>query len=435
MVPFWGQQYREYFVDRCLPSLLAPNNLPLLDQKDGHRFLIAAPREDWNAIASLPILNRLRRHAIPTWIEIEPPSIASESSTRDQYFFTIRHQDKCRRILCETAHAAGGYGCALLPDVLASDGMVAAMLRSANNGDQLLLCMSLRQVEEGVLQDLASHGLLPNEPRSMTGKALTLPPRLAADICVRHLHPELESFEEASPDPHPCPPFSIWRIPGGRGVIMHSHFAVPILMDFTAVPPDHLTCLDRDAFENIYVFTNFSTCERMRVLRDSDEFVMLSLTPLEVNWSPPPKVQRLKSVKRIRHERTVAVRSVFKAYASSKKDRIKHEIFRSPFRYHGSEIDEVFKKEEDRIRHQVEQAVGDYLAASAIGRELPRRITLDPRFLPIDLIIEWRRWAPIFLRRARTVVGALAGNREDAVRIWLKIKSIYLRSSGRPQRI
>src|ERR1700683_4036197 len=104
MVPFWGQKYREYFVDRCLPSLLAPNNLTLLDQRDGHRFLIAAPREDWDAIANLPILDRLRRHATPTWIEVEAPNPTLTDSNRDQYFITVRHQDKCRRILCETAY-------------------------------------------------------------------------------------------------------------------------------------------------------------------------------------------------------------------------------------------------------------------------------------------------------------------------------------------
>jgi hypothetical protein len=436
MVPFWGRKYREYFVDRCLPSLLAPNNLPLLNQRDGHRFLIAAPCEDWQAIASLPILNRLRCHAAPTWIEIEAPSGTLESSTRDQYSVTIRHQDKCRRILCETAYAAGGYGCALLPDIIVSDGMVAAMLRSARNGDQLLLCMSLRQVEEGVLQDLLSRRLLPlNQLLSTTAGALTLSPRLAAEICVRHLHPELESFEEASPDAHRCPPFCIWRVPGDRGIIMHTHFAVPILMDFTAVSPDHLACLDRAAFENIYVFANFSKCKRMRVLRDSDEFVMLSLTPLAVNWSPPTKAGRRKHVLQRRHERTLAIRRIFKLYAGSKDDRIKHEIFRTPFRYHSSEIDEVFAREERRIRRQVQWAAGDYLAASAAGRDFPPRINRDPRYLPLDIMIEQWAWPRILWSRIRTVLGAAAGNPEDKARVRQKIHKISSRFVGRPQGI
>jgi hypothetical protein len=45
MVPFWGRKYREYFVDRYLPSLLAPNNLPLLNQARGRcRLRVRAQR-------------------------------------------------------------------------------------------------------------------------------------------------------------------------------------------------------------------------------------------------------------------------------------------------------------------------------------------------------------------------------------------------------
>src|SRR5438067_10560035 len=76
MVPFWGQRYREYFVDLCLPSLLAPNNMPLLRAEDGHRFLIATTAADWQAIEDLPIMATLRKFVTPTFLEIPEKSTA-----------------------------------------------------------------------------------------------------------------------------------------------------------------------------------------------------------------------------------------------------------------------------------------------------------------------------------------------------------------------
>src|SRR5271156_1535988 len=98
MVPFWGQRYREYFVDLCLPSLLAPNNIPLLRAEDGHRFLIATTREDWGAIEHLPIMDRLRQHATPDWIEVDYP-MSTDSEAHPQYASSINYQNFCQKKL------------------------------------------------------------------------------------------------------------------------------------------------------------------------------------------------------------------------------------------------------------------------------------------------------------------------------------------------
>src|SRR5439155_2535037 len=101
MVPFWGKRYREYFVDLCLPSLLAPNNLPSLRVEDGHRFLIATTIEDWNAIERLPIMDELRRYAAPVWIAVSGPPSESQAGSYARYQSTIQHQNSCQRKLLE----------------------------------------------------------------------------------------------------------------------------------------------------------------------------------------------------------------------------------------------------------------------------------------------------------------------------------------------
>ena len=416
MVQFWGEWYRNHFVDFCLPSLFAPNNLPLLNAREGHRFLIATTRDDWQAITALPIMDRLRQHAIPKWIEIAPPANTTAGGARDQYNLNLDHMRLCLRTLFEAAHAAGSYGCSLLPDVIVSDGMVAAMLRSARAGNHLMLCSSLRQAEEGVLEDLAKQGLLVRSERlSMTARDLTLSPRRAADIWARHLHPEMASFEEGSRDPHPAPPFCIWRVPGGRGVIMHSSFAVPILMDFSIVPTNHTACLDRDTFENIYLTSNFSHCDGIDVVRDSDEFVMLSLTPIQVNWSPAAKTKRGTGGILTEYKRIMSIRRAFKTYAGGNNDWLKHEIFRTPFRWHIGEIDDVWKNEERRIERQIRWAVGDYLSApgSRLQTSLsPQRMLLD---IPEEAALRWIRLLSEICKR---LLRAISGDPE--MRRWVR---------------
>jgi hypothetical protein len=47
IVSLWGERYRNYFVDRCLPTLLAEGNFPVLRASEGHRLLIATTQADW----------------------------------------------------------------------------------------------------------------------------------------------------------------------------------------------------------------------------------------------------------------------------------------------------------------------------------------------------------------------------------------------------
>src|SRR5437867_9179035 len=46
MLSFWGEKYRNYFYSLCLPSLLSPNNLPLLQHVRGSKLVISTTTED-----------------------------------------------------------------------------------------------------------------------------------------------------------------------------------------------------------------------------------------------------------------------------------------------------------------------------------------------------------------------------------------------------
>ncbi len=330
-------------------------------------------------------MEQLRQHATPTWIEIKPGfQIPKEANCEvyAEYASVIRYLTPCLKKLLEAAYRARAYGFQLCPDTLFSDGIVALLLKYAQAGYHLVLCPALRQTEEAVLDDLLKHGLLPEGERlSTTGQALIIPPRVMADLFVRHLHPEMWIFEE---DGHPLPsnsPFRYWRIPHGRGIILHTFYGGPILMDFEVVSDKHSECLEGGAFEDVYYNENFADC-KIHVIQDSDETCMVSLTPEKVNFSqamtgesPPRWLQRYIQLSNIRESMW--------HHAGRKADVMRRDLFRMPIRFHTGNLDEVWEKEERRIDRLIYYAVGDYYSISRpphIGC-FPTKFSLDPRIL------------------------------------------------------
>src|SRR5271155_5483826 len=66
----WGEQYRNYFLDFCLPSLLAPGNIPTLAAKRPTKYLIATTRSDWEEIRHTTIFRELERYVSPDFVEL-----------------------------------------------------------------------------------------------------------------------------------------------------------------------------------------------------------------------------------------------------------------------------------------------------------------------------------------------------------------------------
>jgi hypothetical protein len=410
MTQFWGTRYRDYFVDYCLPSLLASDNLPLLRAGDGHRFLIATPREDWLRIESLPITQKLRAFATPTLIETPPPAETS-------YEAILKHQTFSLKRLFEAAYADNAYGCAVWPDTILSDGFVAAMRRWVAAGHHVVMQPTVRLAEEDVLADLTIKGLLPEGRRlSSSGEALTVPPRVVADLSVRHLHPDLEVMVEGHPHQPLYPPYRLWRIPD-RGLILHVFFATPVLMDFAAVPPNHADCLDSGDWETHYVGQNF-TGGGLYVVADSDESGILSITPAAVRQAAVP-ARRFGAGLAPRVALLCNLRESVATYGCGPANAIRRQMFRVSVRWHAGDLDETWAREEQRITKLIDSAAGDYFAN---GCEALPRFSRDLRFLPLDLLNNRMR------RRYATLLGILTGNRGGTARIGQKIRAIF---SGR----
>lgn len=352
MVPFWGERYRRYFVDRLLPSLMAPNNLPLLRADHGHRFLIATTPEDWAAIIDLPIMRRLREYAAPILVEIPKPTAETAPGSTN----AIQHQDVALKLLASAAFQGKGYGSLMWPDCIVSDGMVASLIKHARAGRHLVLCPALRQTEESAISELKSRGYL-SDGSSSVGDATTIsiPQRVLADLMVRHLHPEMAKFEEGAPGQPLLAPFRYWRLPNDIGIILHTFHASPMLLDYGAVETHDLACLDRGSFEDVYVAHNFGAVGGVHVVRDSDEFCIASFTPAAVGQisTAIPANESDTNAEGFVRCCTTAVSISF--HAAQKP--LKRMLLQQSVRWHGREFDQAAIQDEDRISTFIDRAV------------------------------------------------------------------------------
>jgi hypothetical protein len=424
MSQFWGERYRDYFVNYAVPSLLAPNNLPLLRAEDGHCFLIATPREDWDEIEHLPIMDKLRGYTTPILIETPAPADSS-------YVSVLKHQTFSLKRLFEAAYARRAYGCAVWPDTIMSDGFVASMQRWVEAGYHLVMQPTVRLAEEGVLADLRAMKLLSNDNRgSLTAEPIRVPPRVVADLSTRHLHPEVEIMVEGHPLQPLDPPYRIWRMPNRSGLILHVFFATPVLIDFASVPANHTECLDHGDWETHYVGQNFSHCGALYVVADSDESGILSITPMEVNRTPSSRTPRIGARWAPNFALLCNLRASIALYSRDRRNVVRRDMFRTSVRWHADDIDATWQREESHIAALIERAAGDYYKNE---RNFPPRISLDHKYLPLDILNELQNITRFLRNSLGAVIGALTGNRDDIIRIRHKIGALISRLIGRPR--
>jgi hypothetical protein len=160
VVVFWGETFRNYLADYCLPSLLAPGNIPAL-RRGNHKFIFCTTRQDWEAISATVIVSVLKKHIEPHFIEI-PPAPPGMSG--------CEHMGLGHKAAAEMAYRDGAYGVFLTPDLMISDGTVAALCRHALTGTRVVLVAALRFGEEPLFQRLAAASVLKTGERaSQTG--------------------------------------------------------------------------------------------------------------------------------------------------------------------------------------------------------------------------------------------------------------------------
>ena len=421
IVSLWGERYRNYFVDRCLPTLLAEGNFPVLRASEGHRLLIATTQADWQAMTDLPVMQRVREFVTPQFFEVAIPEAGDAAPGGEE---VIRHHAKCQKQLCEVAFRDRAYGSVVFPDTLYSTGAVAALLRYARAGHRLVLCAALRQIEESVLAELDSTGILPlGSKPSLTGQALSIPPRQMADLAVRHLHPEVAIYDWDYIGSPSLSAHRFWRVPGRRGLILRTFYGLPVLMDYRAIETHNTECLDRDIFENVYVRSNFAECGGLHVVQDSDDFMLISLTPEAVGeHHAPTLLPRSPWLHDL--DRESSLRASMHYFVGRTDDGLKGALFNCPMYWHSDDLDETWTKRNRQISQLLRRVNGDYgSGCQAAQISYPRWLSIRPRRLLGDLY--YYGVVPsthVVLRGVAMIADAVTGRNGAWSRLWSAIR-------------
>ena len=263
IVVFWGKEHREYFLRFLVPSLLSPGNLPALSRTAPHRFLIATTAQDWAAIQSDSAYQAMARVVEPVYLEIQQPVVGANK-------YLVMSEGHKRA--AERAFADKAYGIFLTPDLVLSDGSVAALQRLAAKGSNVVLCVAMRFTSEGCMSQIEA--LRTVEP----GAALVLEPKTLTAIALRNMHPETLRYDWDAPCFAESPYSCFWRVPGEDGVVVHSFSWAPLLVNYATLASHQTETFDRWTLDGDYIFRNFSLDDRVHVVRDSDEICLVSFT-------------------------------------------------------------------------------------------------------------------------------------------------------------
>jgi hypothetical protein len=272
VVVVWGQEFRDYFLEYCLPSLLSPKNIPMLDGHRSSKFLMATTREDWDAMRSTAIFRELEKYTEPVFLELPPKG--------DRPYWL--HAIVGHRMCCEMTVRDSAYRILVCPDTVFSEGAVKLFHEVALDGAQVILSLTgpLTRTDQ-FFKTLSEMGLLPARSARDTGIPIVLPPRQLVASAMRTMHGMFRVNEWEAPYFCRYAAMPWWRVPGELGAVVNGPCWNLFLADYSAARHDGAV-LDTRGFDGDYNKRAIGDLETAYLVRDSDEFYVVS-------WASLPK--------------------------------------------------------------------------------------------------------------------------------------------------
>ena len=332
----WGRSYTTCFLEYCVPSFLAPGNLPSLSTAARSKFLIATTRPDWEQMQAAPIFRDLQRYVDTVFLEI-PPCPPDRSG--------CEHMGVGHQAACKIAHDEKAYGIVFTPDSMISDGTIANLQKHALAGVELVWVSALRFAEESFLGHLKAFGLIPQGSRAASCAPIAVSGRDMVLAAMNGLHTETLTYEwDASYFPHL--PSAVWfRVPGENGMVLHCLSWAPFLMDFGAVKAHDTSCLETWTIDGDYVFKNLGDNPKIHVVTDSDEMFYSSWAP----YDDRPARMEPRYTSRFGWVNSLRKAAEFReAFYGPVFDPLKRKIFFQPVRWHANPLNGKWRKVERR---------------------------------------------------------------------------------------
>ena len=412
-VVFWGDRFRDYLTDFCLPSLLSPNNIPRLSGGRRNRFVFCTTADDRAALTRTPIFALLDRYIEPQFIEI-PPAPPGLSG--------CEHMGVGHKLATEMIHRERGYGVILTPDLMMSDGSIAALERYARAGHRVVLSAALRFGEEPLFEHLAAVGIIRQGERlSQAGRPLAVTGRQMVAAGIRSFHSETQRYGWDSSSFTDFPAACWWQVPGEDGIVVHSLSWSPV--DYAAVGRHDTSTLETWTLDADYIYRNFGNDTGVHVVTDSDEIMLVSWAPLS------DRRQRLSRnyLKTLPGVGGWVKGAILRgAVTTGTFDPLKRRIFFLPVRWHSRDLTPAWGETERRAARTLRRYLGDLAPGEAVVGGVRR----GGGFGLAALAAFGRIWivAADLLAHADRVTLRLAqvlrGDRAAAGRLWRRLRTV-----------
>jgi hypothetical protein len=384
----WGEEYRGYFHDLLLASLLAPGNIPALVDLDRCRFIVSTTHDDWEALRLMPLFRRLEALMPVLFMPIEPPPPGMTDHEK------MLFMSKAHRGLAQAVFEAKALGVFVTPDLVLSDGTVRRLQELAREGKDVVLCAALRFAQEGCLPAFATAGFLrPGEPLVMTGRQMM-------EIGLRHLHSETVRYEWGADYFADVPVAAYWWTPDRRALVLHCFSWCPLLVNYAAIEAHDTKTFENSTLDGDYIHANFGrNPERVYVSTDSDEITLISFTK-EASLSLPRYPYWLFRLPVVGD--AVKVLNFRRFWDGSYADPLKRELVRRTVRWHAGPVDPSWAELERRADRLVRRAARPM---GPLHRLLAPFLLYYLRFIIPWRLAYWRQTWPTQIKRGLRRLG------------------------------
>jgi hypothetical protein len=301
LMPVWGYQFIGRFLEFCLPTLLAPNNIPAIARELPCRFVLLSSAADEPIIRSHPAWQKLERHCICEIRSVDDLITHGNHTATITLAFerALRQSGDAMRDTCFIF---------LMSDYLVADGSLKTALRKIEAGAGAVLAGNFQIIAEDAAPLLRRH-------IDLESHEIVLPPRDLVRWSLAHLHPatvaNIVNFG-LTHNAHANRLF--WRVDEscliGRFYLMHPIAIHPETSDFVVS-----SSWDYSFVPELCPSGNIAT------LTDSDDYLVIELQRRDYEWEnlrPGPVVaaelaQSLAEWTIDYHRRNVAQTVVFHA--------------------------------------------------------------------------------------------------------------------------
>lgn len=267
LVVFWGQEYREYFTDYCLASLMAEQNIPSLQKDAKNKFLICTSSADWQELKNYKIFQEMKKFIEPEWVELDLNEHNPEK-IGIQLTMSVGH-----RLLVNAAYRARAWGIFLFPDIVISNGTISNLQTLASTGQYDVIEMfSVRFANSGLMDELKEHNYI------QRGKALTITSRNLVQIALRNKQSEIGGVDWSSHFKPAGGRALYFPIVPGKAIQLHCAGYVPLLVNYAALGKHDTSTFDHWTLDGDYIARNFQNQERIYCSKNADELLLIGFT-------------------------------------------------------------------------------------------------------------------------------------------------------------